>query len=346
MPKKNKKAKQERDFIETDNSVWERLINDVVMNSSENQEEEKNSENLNTDTKDQTTIKPQNEKISDTSEPVDQNINNNNDSIRFTETIKLTHEAKYYSSGLSTNIGKRKSQQDAIACSNDDYSNPCDIDRIFAVLSDGMGGMNGGEKASNICVTQMMEVLKNRGNNYPNLFYDALVGIDDAVCSLQDDFGRPLQSGATIVSFVIENGDLYWASVGDSHLYVLHNNEMHLVTREHNYALTLQEMVENGEISESDALNDPKREALISFMGLGDMSVYDINSNPVHLEKDDIVMACSDGLYRSLSPQEILQIIMKNKSDIPFAAHLLTSAAIEKGNPYQDNTSVILVKKL
>lgn len=343
MPKKSKKNQQRRDLTETDNSVWEKLLNDVVMNPDNNQLNGQSSTEVpNINVTDQTTIKPKS-KIQNVSVETD---NQNGNNLRLAETVQLTREAKYYSSGLSTNIGKRKSQQDAIACSNDDYTNPCGSDRIFAVLSDGMGGMNGGEKASSICVSQMMEVLKNRGNNYPNLFYDALVGIDDAVYSLQDDFGRPLQSGATIVSFVIENGDLYWASVGDSHLYVIHNNEMRLVTREHNYALTLQEMVENGEISESDALNDPKREALISFMGLGNMSVYDINNNPVHLEKDDIVMACSDGLYRSLSSQEILQIILKTKSDIPFAAHLLTSAAIEKGNPYQDNTSVILVKKL
>ena len=339
MPKKNKKEQPKRDFSQSDNSVWEKLLNDVVINPVEGQYQKNNSLADSLKIVDQQTIKPASNISIVESEP-------NQSSIKLAETVQLTQEAKYYSSGLSTNIGKRRSQQDAIACSNDDYTNPCTDDRIFAVLSDGMGGMNGGEKASNICVSQMMEVLRKKGNNYPNLFYDALLGIDDTICSLQDDFGRPLQSGATIVSFVIENGNLYWASVGDSHLYIIHNNEMRLVTREHNYAMTLQEMVENGEISESDAKNDPKREALISFMGLGDMSVYDINSNPVRLDSGDVVLACSDGLYRSLSAHEILQIILKTKSDIPFAAHLLSSAAIEKGNPYQDNTSVILIKKL
>ena len=58
----------------------------------------------------------------------------------------------------------------------------------------------------------------------------------------------------------------------------------------------------------------------------------------------DTVVLCSDGLYRTLPEQEILQIVRQNGTDVQQAATQLTAAAIAKAKRNQDNTSVVVMK--
>jgi protein phosphatase len=64
------------------------------------------------------------------------------------------------------------------------------------------------------------------------------------------------------------------------------------------------------------------------------------------LEKGDFVVMCSDGLYRTLSDQIIKEIVRIYKGNIQNACEKLISAVIERDNPSQDNTSVIILKYL
>ena len=49
-----------------------------------------------------------------------------------------------------------------------------------------------------------------------------------------------------MVAAIAEENKLYWASVGDSRIYIIRENnnqtEMRQITRDHNYWLRLQEM--------------------------------------------------------------------------------------------------------
>ena len=52
---------------------------------------------------------------------------------------------------------------------------------------------------------------------------------------------------------------------------------------------------------------------------------------------------CSDGLYRLLNEQEILQLL-QDGDDMNYLAYQLTNAANKKEFRGQDNTSVITIK--
>lgn len=249
--------------------------------------------------------------------------------------------------GLSQNIGKRKSQQDAVSMSKSDVYGGF-TERWLGVLCDGMGGMNGGEKASAIGVQTTLRLFSDynaQGEfNIPG-FYRALIDkIDYDVSSLEDENGRYLGAGTTFISVIIDKGCLYWASVGDSHIYIIRNNEIKMVVREHNYFMELLDMVNNGEITYEEACNDKSKDALTSYIGMGGVNLMEINDTPLSLMPGDIVLLCSDGLYRSVTDQEILKIVSDNKSDMNFAAQALTQYAMAKNNPHQDNTSVVIAK--
>lgn len=263
-------------------------------------------------------------------------------------TVKLVSQAKYYSVGCSINIGKRKYQQDSIAVSNNNYTNPCSSNKVFAVLSDGMGGLNGGEQASALCTKRMLESYAqwNTILDYPSFFKRNLDVVDNEIYMLKDAENNPLGAGATIICCAIDNNKLFWASVGDSHLYLINKFGIKRLNVEHNYMLQLMQMVSNGEITAEAANQNSQKDALISYMGIGGLPMVDLNTEVVDFDKDDIVLMCSDGLYRALSDSEIYSVVNDNKADMPLLANILVNQALDKQYKYQDNVSVILIKSI
>jgi len=163
---------------------------------------------------------------------------------------------------------------------------------------------------------------------------------------LRDANQKPLQSGTTLASVIIVDNKLYWASVGDSRIYLIRNNEMAQITVDHNYAVVLDQKVRQGRITKEEAESHPKREALISFVGMGGVKHIDLNSKPFQLLNGDYIVICSDGLYRSLNNEEIKSIIISSQVNITGTANTLVNRAIRKQIKNQDNTTVVLVKFL
>ena len=122
--------------------------------------------------------------------------------------------------------------------------------------------------------------------------------MDQAVNNLKNEDGRPLNGGTTVVAVVIENNKMYFLSVGDSKIYILRDNEILAVNREHNYRLSLDEKLKKGQITKEQYIaEEDQAEALISYLGMGNVSLMDINNEPFILQENDIVLLCSDGLY-------------------------------------------------
>lgn len=245
--------------------------------------------------------------------------------------------------GLQTHIGRRATQQDAMAVSKMDISS-FKNEKFIAVLCDGMGGMNGGERASSLCVEQFVSKFAVNTDAIPTFYRNTIVDVDSQVASLKDDNGNYLGGGSTLVSVVVDDNKLYWGSVGDSHIYILRGNDMVLVTKEHNYMLELMEQVKKGEITIEQANADKEKEALISYMGMGSVSLMDVIEKPFELQKNDVIILCSDGLYRSVSDEEIAGYVRSEPNNMQALADKLVDCALSKNNPYQDNTSVIVIK--
>lgn len=242
--------------------------------------------------------------------------------------------------GTSSIIGTRKTQQDALF-------EKVDGDRTLAIVCDGMGGMNGGELASETAVRILAEDTLSRKDipNIPLFFKEEAIKLDAAVCALTGEDGKPLNGGTTIVAVMVEKNNLYWLSVGDSKIYIIRNQEIVPVNREHNYRLRLNEEFKQGLITGEEYKEKEKQaEALISYLGIGNLSLMDVNQIPFKLEEGDIIILCSDGLYKRLSDMEICQYIYYEEPDMQRAANRLTDIVKKRTNKVQDNTSVILLQ--
>lgn len=244
--------------------------------------------------------------------------------------------------GLNSIIGTRQYQQDYVYY----YSGSREV---LAVICDGMGGLEGGEQASRIAAECLGNAFLSRNPRtpVPDFLCEQAVVMNGRVADIKGKDGSPLRAGTTIVAVVIQENRLYWLSIGDSKIYIIRNEEMSQVNREHNYRLTLSEALKSGAISQERYDVEEKTrqaEALISYLGIGSLSLMDINRVPFEMQEGDMVLLCSDGLYKSLNDSQIKALARDNDIDMNIAADRLCSMALRCGRGVQDNTSVLIIQ--
>ncbi len=243
--------------------------------------------------------------------------------------------------GMATHIGTRDYQQDAVFVSPPAAGGE---DAALAVLCDGMGGMSDGEAASSEVVSFVANALSDvrPEDDVPARLMRAVLGANDMLLAFNRDNG--VEAGTTLCIALILGESLFWAGVGDSRIYLLRGGEMARLTRDHNYAVQLQRMVENGQISQQQADSDPNREALVSYIGAPVLEELDISKAAFALQRGDLVLLCSDGLTKALSDEAILRLLQDNAAPLRQTATLLTASAFDSSPGAKDNTSVILMR--
>lgn len=219
---------------------------------------------------------------------------------------------------------------------------------LAGIICDGMGGLKGGELASSISVNSFvsdyMEMME--GEAVQDFLLREADKMDELIFQLADSDGNNLKAGSTVASVIIEDLNLYWFSVGDSRIYILRNNSILQITRDHNYRMQLNELLKRGEISEERYETESsgrQAEALVSHLGMGGLKYIDRNTKPFPLEPDDVILLCSDGLYKSLDDHQIMALLTDNKVSSRVSARRLVDMALTQAVRGQDNTTVIVI---
>ncbi len=223
----------------------------------------------------------------------------------------------------------------------------------LVLLADGMGGHNAGEVASELAVNRIIDSL--RGVLIPDIeeTIDRLAAVEEAIEHANNEIVEVALErqecagmGTTIVLSLFYNGSVIFAHVGDSRIYRYRGEELSQVTTDHSL---VQEMVDNGYISEEEALKSASRNLITRALGIADTVDVDVVESDCQI--DDLYLLCSDGLTDLVSDEEISVIFEQHTNGGSFSvsalesiATSLVSSANEKGG--KDNISTVLVSKM
>jgi len=110
----------------------------------------------------------------------------------------------------------------------------------------------------------------------------------------------------TLIAAVFRNDKVAIAHVGDSRAYLVRAGKIKRLTTDHSYT-SLQ--VKLGLLLERKAMTSPHRSTLTRSIGYEPFCHYDLTSEP--LQKGDMILQCSDGLYGFILDEEILENVVK-----------------------------------
>jgi protein phosphatase len=211
----------------------------------------------------------------------------------------------------------------------------------WAVVCDGMGGAAGGQIASSMAADMVGRKIekcyhKSMGeNSIENMLLSAITTANVTVYdrAIADDFLSGM--GTTIVAAVIKNDVASIAHVGDSRAYLIHADELRLLTKDHSL---VQEMLDNGQITEAEFEHHPVKNIITRALGVAEE--IEIEFDTVTLEKGDVLFLCTDGLSGTLEKEEMLKIYRSYPFD-QFPAKLIERANRAGG---KDNITVVAVQ--
>lgn len=242
--------------------------------------------------------------------------------------------------------GNREYQQDAVFVSQPKKLAANKRTRLLGLVCDGMGGMADGGRASDTAVrmiSQAFERIEHEEDvNIPLFFKRGILATDRTIHEFPKENGRG--SGTTMVAVIVEDAYFYWASVGDSRIYLLRNGQLRLLTRDHNYDMRLKQMVAEGSLTMEEYAGKRQKEALISYLGIGEIGLMDISPGAIPLSLGDTLLLCSDGITKTLSDEQIRQLLMSDRISMEDGARQLVDLAVHENTKSQDNTSVVLMR--
>jgi protein phosphatase len=251
-----------------------------------------------------------------------------------------------YSFGNAQHLGARSSQQDAFG-----FSNPFEADFVehaglLAVLADGMGGLAHGDQASRTALAAFLAAyrVKTPQETVGEALARALDAANAAVCDLAARHHAPGDLGTTLIGAVLRPEGLEWVSVGDSGLFLFHGGTFTSLNTPHIYAHDLDARAAAGSITPEAAQADPQRDALTSFLGLPRLPHIDRSLRPLPLDPADCVVLASDGLFKTLSGEE-MKAAMRT-AGVQERCDALVKAVIARQAEHQDNVTVLALAPL
>ena len=250
-----------------------------------------------------------------------------------------------FKTGFATNTGRVRSENE---------------DRAFAdcwllVVADGMGGHQAGEVASEITVSTIRNACSPAplGADDSNLAHPHLSDLVKATvdansviirAAIEDPSKQGMGTTVTALSVIVDPTindvplTLGLINVGDSRTYVMRNQRLRQVTKDHSF---VQDLIDNGQISKEEARTHPRRNIVTRALGIEpDVRV---DSAQLPMIKGDRYLLCSDGLVDEVSDEHIEKILCQY-SETQDAADALVRAANESGG--RDNVTVVVADVL
>ncbi|MEE1516465.1 MAG: Stp1/IreP family PP2C-type Ser/Thr phosphatase [Lachnospiraceae bacterium] len=235
-----------------------------------------------------------------------------------------------------TNMGvRRNTNQDYAYVSEQNVGNLPNI----LIVADGMGGHKAGEVASELAVNAVLESIKqNESKDKITIIEEAIAKANEKVLNMATSDEKFKGMGTTLVVATLENDILYVANVGDSRLYLIDNDDIRQITRDHSL---VQEMVSLGELDKESARTHARKNVITRAIGVNEKIIADFFE--VDISENTKILLCSDGLSNMVEDSQINDIVKECAGKtLEDTVHKLIDIANENGG--LDNIAVVLAQ--
>jgi protein phosphatase len=268
----------------------------------------------------------------------------------------------YFSAGLATDKGTVKEiNQDSMMLK---VAMSKEFGRIaFGLVCDGCGGLSYGEIASASYVRRMEDwfynelpgILSNEDDTRRldvayEIRHDPIELIKGNWTYISTEMNERLYEyglqkhtnvGTTVCMLIILGNEYLAMNIGDSRIYRYSDGEVSCITHDHSY---VQKQLDEGRISEKEALDSPMKSVLLQCVGA--VSKVDPYFSRGTIDSDETFVLCCDGFWRKTSKSDFAKIMTLSDQDTEEKIEAALKDHIEwlKHDGENDNISAILVR--
>ncbi|HIH72602.1 MAG TPA: PEGA domain-containing protein [Thermococcaceae archaeon] len=210
-------------------------------------------------------------------------------------------------------------------------------DAYLLAVADGLGGHNAGEVASKIAVDTLREVFEEEyspGMSDKEVKELLMKAYEEAHRRIKESaVGEREGMGTTLVSAFVRDGKAIIANTGDSKAYLIRDGKILERTKDHSL---VQELLDNGEITEEEARRHPMRNIITKALGVD----FGVDLYEWEIREGDILLLSSDGLHDYVDEGRIIEITSKGKSAEDIVRELIDAALPVT----KDNVTVVCLK--
>jgi serine/threonine protein phosphatase PrpC len=205
------------------------------------------------------------------------------------------------------------------------------------VLADGMGGHPEGAMAAQLALQTFSAYFQKAANpsvkEVPEFLSSATMAAHHQIIRYASEKGMLDTPRTTLVAAVIELDHIHWVHCGDSRLYIVRDGALLTRTRDHSYMEQQAHLGRN-----TQHIN---RNILFTCLGSPAKPVFDL-SGPLSLQQGDRVLLCSDGLWGTVSDEEIGRELSRTTLDQSVPE--LVEMALKRGGARCDNVTVLAME--
>jgi PPM family protein phosphatase len=233
-------------------------------------------------------------------------------------------------------LGGREENQDRVCIAVAEHA-------ALLVVADGMGGHADGARAAQVTQQVIVEAFWHSPQPLldPLGFLHVTLGrAHEEVVKLGVQLPLEQRPRATCAVCLVQQHASWWAHVGDSRLYHVRHGKVFARSRDHSH---VELLLREGLINAEQAHNHPMRNFVECCLG-GDPILPDMSlSRRRALQTDDVLLACTDGLWGSLKDEEVAAGLGA-RGALRDSLVALGKRAVKRAGAGSDNTSAAALR--
>jgi len=239
--------------------------------------------------------------------------------------------------GYKSDLGReRDNMEDAFLIRSNQQDAGVKRRGALFIVADGVGGHKAGEVASNLAANTIADKFyQSPLLDTASALAQAIIDANAAVFQQSKSIGNE-NMATTVVCAVVQNNQLTVAHVGDSRAYLLRMGTLSQLTEDHSW---IHEQVAKGVLTLEQAQASPYRNVINRSVGNKPQVEPEVHEHG-ELLKGDRLMLCTDGLYDSVSLDEMQAVLCQYPPQD--ACEVLVDLANKAGGT--DNITVIVLE--